>query len=129
MCLTIDNKHKGKTATEDIVCYKVLIKAHDADYYYSPFQFYRYEMGETYKGKLLRIVDTIDVGFHTFINELDAMEFLTRLSFKNLCICKMIIPKDAKYYEGTFELQHRKYPSYASNEIVFPKTNSDSIES
>ena len=123
MCLYVKENKKPFIANEDIVCYKVVYK--NAGQYRSPYRCTLYKLNTTmndsvritkqkatytFNGKSIWSISA--GGFHvystlneakTHINkeyEISKAKGITELY--NFVILKCIIPKDTKYYIGTF---------------------------
>jgi hypothetical protein len=143
MCLVITKFNKPKIAQEDIKCYKILFKSSVRQgLFYAPYQLFNYELGVTYFTNIsvsyncntfglsfFRYIfykffnDFLDVkgvnqGFHSFVNLKNAIEERNSdVDYKRLVIGECIIPKDAKYYKGTY----LSYDGYVSDSIKINK--------
>lgn len=149
MCLELlEENKKILTATEDIVCWKLLIRSIEdcgdsgnvQIRYYTPYRCFEYFPGTTMKDKLrvdkrksaaygltglrgnITISHRVTQGcFHTYKNREDAMEEMKKLmvnQYYHGVVVKCVIPKDTKYYEGFYWNVTQIYPSYASKELV-----------
>ena len=108
MCFIIHPDHKEKkTATEDIVCYKIL-RTDLVSIYYN----YQYKIGKLAKSSLLYnsfMVDIITDGLHSYSDLIKAQK---RRSYSTRTIYKAIIPKGAKYYYNPHDKE------YVSNQLI-----------
>ena len=132
MCLNIGTTAQHKIAEHDITVYKVYI--YDVKYgdFISPFHYFNMKINKCYTSDL-----TLDYshglfkaikGFHSFTNIRDAIKLrdeLKELNFSTpFTICKCIIPKGSKYFEGVFEryddssMLFIQYHSIASDNIM-----------
>lgn len=144
MCLYLNSLNKEdnkvKTATEDIVCWKVLEKTGD-NVYRSPYEHYPYKLNTTIKddGNRVQNIEKKIYGgcFHTYMNMEDAFQSMTmsnnevdhirkrwpgkgypRFNCYYSVVVKCIIPKGTKYYEGTFKNEQNDLArSYASKRL------------
>ena len=122
MCLILKDDSKIVIADKDIVCYKVL-RVFSKGGIESPFQEFRYEIGETYHTdkRLKKIRDhangvyVIKKGFHSFPHHIDAVSFNKEslLYTLNSKVYKCIIPKGTRMIFGDFV----GMPSIASEAI------------
>lgn len=118
MCLEVNTQYK--IAKEDIVCYKILEKDYNGDLF-SPFTLFRWDLNKFTKAKG-RPISTIFNGpkyitigyFHTFKSIVAAKKQLMLCSNRNHLICKCIIPKGTKYWEGLYE----GYKGFASKNLI-----------
>lgn len=125
MCLVRSNIFCGpKYATKDIICYKVLCK-NDQNEYFSPCQHFIYKLNKCVSSnfsftlststyfppqieynslKLIRNFNCVTQGLHSFNCLSAAIEFKDCF-VKEGIVMKCIIPKGSWYYEGIdFEL-------------------------
>ena len=125
MCLVRSNIFCGpKYATKDIICYKVLCKNYQNEYF-SPCQHFIYKLNKCVSSnfsftlststyfppqieynslKLIRNFNCVTQGLHSFKYLFAAIEFKDCF-VKEGIVMKCIIPKGSWYYEGTdFEL-------------------------
>lgn len=122
MCLYIKENKKPCIANEDIVCYKVVYK--NAGQYRSPYRCTLYKLNTTmndsvritkqktqyYNGETTWSISA--GGFHVYPTLNDAKTHIIKqyevskakgiTELYNFVILKCIIPKDTKYYIGTF---------------------------
>lgn len=120
MCLHTKNI-KLKTAEEDLVCYKVVIR-YEEKKYLSFYRGYIYELNKTYYETLLKLfpeckdkVFCIDKGFHSYVNFCDANdEYVYQKKMYDIALVKCIIPKGSQYLTGTDDLACE---CYCSNQI------------
>ena len=118
MCLTNLTTKKAKTAKEDIVCYKTLLRGMK-----SPYEGYLYTQGNTVRSEL-HVEDTgeINYGLHSFVSKRGAEdEILSWNEYNTPNVYRCIIPQGAKYFEGVCDYNpHSEKPrkSYASNELI-----------
>lgn len=110
MCLTRKAKSELKIAKQDIIVFKIGYK-YDNEFK-SPFQKFIYHQDVVNTTNMDRYSVSINVGFHSFP---DLKEFhkysRSRSYYKGI----FVIPKGAKYYEGTWE----GFNNYASNKLIF----------
>lgn len=121
MCLFRVNRNCGpKYATKDITCYKVLCKNHKNNTYYSPYQFFTYELNKCVSSnfsfalpfigiptpqieynslKLFRNFDCVRQGLHSCKYLSGAIGYSFR--FVEGYVMECTIPKGSWYYEGT----------------------------
>ena len=139
MCLNLKSgDSKQKTAQEDIVCWKWLMKYSNGKLF-SPYQRMEYfldrKMHDDKKvdrkekrkngvnNKYLPVVCSHKMsqgGYHTFKNFEDADKFVKDDRTSNSVLVKCIIPKGSKYYEGYFQAWGYDYviESYASKDLI-----------
>ena len=73
------------------------------------------EIGKTYTSDLIKCLDTVEDGLHSFENFSDAnFEAMCCIWHKHIVV-KCIIPKGSKYYKGLFG----SYDSYVSNKLTY----------
>ena len=122
MCFHIHKRHKRiKTATEDIVCYKVFPRRsrtgnQHKQYVRSLFQEFKYELGETYYEDSITVNETyqeIYSGIHSYSTFTMAKE----RTYLHRIIVKCIIPAGAKYYYNPIRKE------YVSDYITIGKTS------
>lgn len=113
MCLILQEGARKKTATEDMIVYKVISLYCDGSYV-TPYQYASVKLGETYTSELRKEKNDsiVEIGIHSFKNLVDAR------NEKNYWddpqeIVKCIIPKGSKYYEGDFSCLVDSYASTA----------------
>lgn len=118
----------GKFITQEpIVCYKILLDASDYFWkksftsitltrkkkiYVSPFLYFEYKFGITYKTELEVFTDClgyyrIEEGFHAYKTEDTALHFLSR-HIESCVITKCIIPKGSEVYLNETEIVSNK---------------------
>ena len=109
MCLNlVKGNNKYKIASEDISVYKLL--AYDGEKFLTYFQLSPVEIGRTYVSEFSFNYDgDVEKGLHSFANPQDALNGQERL------VCRCIIPKGSRYYEGSFANR----VSYASNRLTY----------
>ena len=105
MCL-YTNSANVKTAKKKITVYKMLCKSPSGEFI-SPYRGFKYKKGVIYDSNLKLIATPIPTtyivenGLHSFksIRSLKK-SYVYSDYYKRAIICKCIIPKGAKYYEG-----------------------------
>lgn len=115
MCFCVDDGVVEKTATEDIVVWKTILKNNQS----VVFSF-RYDENRLYRLRQKLVIEDgyeINNGFHSYIRHQGKKDGYR----KNVKFVKMIIPKGAKYYEDgservstsirTLDLKHIPYTS------------------
>ena len=132
MCL-ITTKNIPEIAQEDIVCYKFYVlhkvkddinsSSYNKDGLSSPYRGVPApninEVANTELGKVhLYDSNIVMKGFHSYKYLEDLIKELYFWQSYNIMIFKCIIPKGAKYYEGTFG----ESPSYCSESIILKET-------
>lgn len=119
MCLIVNTQYK--IAKEDITCYKILEKDYNGNLF-SPYTFFKWNLnkltkakGKPYLGNSKRKHITAGY-FHTFKTIVAAKKQLTLwLNInRNHLICKCIIPKGTKYWEGLCD----GYKSFATKNLI-----------
>ena len=105
MCFIIEGSHEPKVATKDIICWKTFNPG-----LISVIQLYAYRVNHKYKIRNWPVIDcnSIDEGFHSYINKKDAINF----EYPNNQIRKCIIPKGSLYYKNN------DWHDYVSNQII-----------
>lgn len=122
MCLDIKKTAKIKTAKEDIICYKYLIKRDD--YLTTPFRYAEIKIGETYESTLERCeysseLHVVEEGLHSFANLEDCDKRVCDCEddadYEYHSLAKCVIPKGSTYYEGVYG----RLKAYASDKIQY----------
>jgi hypothetical protein len=121
MCLELKRNQKMKTATDDIICFKVL-------HYFdntltTPYRHCIVELGNTYTSELeITCYNTVEVGLHSFCTiegaEAELLDWKCG-SCPEIRIAKCVIPKGSLYLTGIFVIDDYDYPSYASNTLQY----------
>lgn len=109
MCFYIHPNHQQmKTATKDIMCFKILDSRRE-----SPFRYFYYEFNKLYKsqisfvpnkilgenGKIKVLPSTkIDTGLHSLISKKAAVRFKRERFVYQYLIYEAVIPAGANYY-------------------------------
>ena len=113
MCLQLKSEFtKSKTAEKDIIVYKWAKVANDA--LYTPYYVTEIVFNKPICSELIKDIDVITKGLHSFKHKTGALYDAYFLSF---AIVECVIPAGATYYEGKYEDQ----VSYASDTIIFKK--------
>ena len=131
MCLYIGITPEQLKAETDIICYKVLFSSKKATLFgqffeqkglYTPYQKFKVCIGRAYKSEFTYTMSGkgVEKAIHSFTTvesaKLDVHFFEGFSRYKgNMCICKCLIPKGSRYYQGTFDGR----ASYASNKIKY----------
>ena len=133
MCFYIDSKHQDiKTASKDIVCYKVMYerKRDYAPVLLSPFIGAAYDYNKLYElSSNIEVVKcfltggndyygSIYEGFHSYTKLRRAVNFIGA----NAIVVKCIIPKGTKYYLSD------EYDEYVSDKIIITEKLMDLIK-
>ena len=152
MCL-ITKQSKSKIASEDITCYKVLLKLenenNDTVFYISPVRYFTYFSNRTdldnkvfkaekaywlenYPGDDLKqtYIDNEPVSyelnsgfFHMYKDYDSAVKAVKNASIESYVIFECVIPKDSRYYEG-----FTSFPSFPNNLSLYPSIASDKLK-
>lgn len=121
MCFYATKNQKPKTATEDIVCWKIGHKIVDG---FVPFYYddYLYSAGEPQpREKLVKIVNrdmdyVISRGYHSWATLKKAAK--DRLGMPHVVIGRFIIPKGTTYYENKSDKDYVSETIIWTGEIV-----------
>ena len=114
MCLKISNGFgEPQIATEDLIVYKVLKSI--SDKFTTPYQNTVIKIGCTYTSEFsFNFFGDIEKGLHSYVSldnaRYDAMGYIIKR-----VICKCLIPKGSRYYQGLFG----KYKSIASDKLTY----------
>lgn len=122
MCLYITKGQEPKIAEKAIRVYKVL-KQYGVNNYLTPFQSYCVSPGHKATSELIvepedDYTPVIDIGLHSF-RTLKSARMCKSNQYGVPVIIRCTIPKGATYYLGRFYYDD---DSYASNELLYPKT-------
>ena len=112
MCLT-STRRFAKRAKENIVCYKILLKD-DEDNYFAPYRDNIVDINKPYKAKgiSLSLLNWNEKG-KGYIHTLSCIPDKSWLSeWDNPVVFRCIIPKGTKYHKGN-------YNDYCSKKIIF----------
>lgn len=120
MCLVLENKNdKPQIATEDIYCYKVLLKNFRDQGLATLYTKTPVSIGSTYEsGFSFTEWGDIDCGLHSFGRLIQANNFIDVWlipSTVEYVLCKCVIPKGSRYYQGSFV----SCLSYASDKLTY----------
>lgn len=121
MCLVRTDINCGpKYAIKDIICYKILCKNDKNNIYYSPYQFFAYELNKRVSSdfsfrvpflgmpspqleynflKLFKNFDYVRQGLHSYKYLSHAIGYSYRIA--KGCVMECTIPKGSWYYEGS----------------------------
>lgn len=152
MCL-ITKQSKSKIASEDITCYKILLKLeneiNDTVFYISPVRHFTYFSNradldnkvfkaekaywiENYPGDDLKqtYIDNEPVSyelnsgfFHMYKDYDSAVKAVKNASIESYVLFECVIPKDSRYYEG-----FTSFPSFPNNLSLYPSIASDKLK-
>lgn len=115
MCLYI-KMNKPAIAQKDIIVYKWLDKRNNQ--LYPPFFSNKmiYKLDKEYHTLLYERLGEVNAGFHSIKNRIEAITHVAKCKCNNKpCLCKCIIPKGSKYYQGK---DCADIKGYASNKII-----------
>lgn len=131
MCLDIKKYSFKRKARKNIIVYKQISSYVDDEgklNYITPYRNSKVKVGETYTSRIYRdSYNRIEEGLHSFatitdcydnsvyIHNLDYYANGKRFPVKPVLV-ECIIPKGARYYNGTFD---RKFASYASDTLIY----------
>jgi hypothetical protein len=102
MCLSYVSKDDLKIATEDIICFKVVIVLEGI--LHTPYRHMKVMLGETYTSDLDEpdCFSEVNKGLHAFLTLEQAKYNLKHFDMYTCHIIKCIIPIGSKYYIGEF---------------------------
>ena len=122
MCMVVRGEVVVRKAEEDVVCYKVLRLGLE-----SPYRGFVYTLGETNETEMdtsghLDPREEVEArnffdGFHTFVNEADAIREAQTWSVVTMYVYRCVIPKGSRYIEGTYESFEIGAPNYLSDSL------------
>lgn len=121
MCLQIKKNTKVQMAEEDMVVWKHIIGSEKDGIYYTSYQKFPIELGVIYESDLCveknkgTIDHSVSIGLHSYKDRKDAL--FGASSYFNEFLVKCRIPKEASYYEGTFN----RAISFASDKLIYDK--------
>lgn len=81
----------------------------------TPYRCFPIEIGKTYTSELIKRIEHVYEGLHSYKNSEDAKKYYTGI------YVECIIPKGSKYYEGKFI----DYDAYASDKLTYVKIIED----
>ena len=112
MCWKSNKKPKQRTAKEDVIVYKLLIKTDDPNVMMSPINPFEYAFHHKYENPPMKIIKNVEDGnteyriyegfhsFSTFDGAQTAYIHYTMHQFVITRIVECIIPKDSHYYRN-----------------------------
>ena len=111
MCLYITKDSKRLKASEDIICYKYIIKLGN---YITPYRKMPVSIGSTYESRLIKNKSgEINLGLHSVCG-IENLYDICKYNRQYIPV-KCVIPKGSWYYQGKFGV----YSGYASTKIIY----------